>query len=138
MVGDMETSNQRPASFSVLTDRQQVAAATILAVCLLVMLTIAGMRYARRQKMIDIERPFEARQIELQIDINHATWPELTLLPEVSETMARRIMEYREIKGQFDSLDEIKQVKGIGPRTFELIQPYFEPLPNIPATAKVP
>jgi len=132
----METSNQRPASFSVLTDRQQVAAATILAICLLVMLATVGSRYLQRQQMIDIERPFEARNIELRIDLNQATWPELTLLPEVSETMARRIVEFREINGRFDSLDEIKQVSGIGPRTFELIQPYFEPLPNIPATAK--
>lgn len=131
----METSNQRPAVFSVLTDRQQVAAASILALCIIVMLATAVLRYARREKRINIERPFEARKIELRIDLNRATWPELTLLPEVSETMARRIVEFREIHGQFDSLDEIKQVHGIGPRTFELIQPYFEPLPNIPATA---
>lgn len=126
------------AQFPILTDRQQVAASVVLGVCILVMFTSWGLRKLRREHMIDVERPFERRQIELTIDLNQATWPELTLLPEISETMARRIVEYRDIKGRFESLDELKQVRGIGPRTFQQLRPYLEPVQPIPVTASQP
>lgn len=119
----------------LLTERQQLAASLILVICLSLMLLSWGMRSMRQERMIDIERPFERRKVELVIDVNHATWPELTLLPEISETMARRIVEYREIQGRFETLEDLKHVRGIGPRTFEQVQPYLSPIQPIPATA---
>ena len=121
---------REPSSFAptLLTDRQQLAAGGILFVCLVVMLGIAITRQFRGDRLINIERPFTPRRIEFRIDVNEAEWPELTLLPEVSETLARRIIEFREEQGRFESLDELQQVRGIGPRTLEQIQPYLEPL----------
>jgi comEA protein len=59
------------------------------------------------------------------IDINHADKEELKKLPRIGPTMAGRIIEYRNMNGPFTSLDELKNVKGIGKKTFELIEPYL-------------
>ena len=61
------------------------------------------------------------------VDINRADWWELDLLlPGVGETIARRIVEYREIHGPFQSVDELIEVQGIGPATLEGIKPYVK------------
>ncbi len=59
------------------------------------------------------------------IDINHADKEELEKLPRIGPAMAGRIIEYRNTNGPFTSLDELKKVKGIGKKTFELIKPYL-------------
>lgn len=128
------TEQPRKQADLVLTERQQYASAVVLVFCLAVMLANWGVRWLRGDRMIDIERPFERKSIELMLDLNQASWPELTLLPEISETMARRVVEYRDVQGPFESLEQLKQVRGIGPRTFEQVLPYLKPIAPIPAT----
>lgn len=53
------------------------------------------------------------------IDINTATLEELTVLPGIGPTIAGRIVEYRESNGSFRTIEDIKQVRGIGEATFE-------------------
>ncbi len=53
------------------------------------------------------------------ININTATAAELEALPRVGPTMAQRIIEYREANGPFATIEEIQNVPGIGPATFE-------------------
>ena len=43
-----------------------------------------------------------------------ATVKELDSLPGIGPTMAKRIEEYRQSKGAFTSIEDIKHVKGIG------------------------
>jgi comEA protein len=59
------------------------------------------------------------------IDINTATIKELEKLPRIGPAMANRIIEHRKTKGFFKSLNELKNVKGIGKKTFNLIKPYL-------------
>ncbi|MGV3605115.1 MAG: ComEA family DNA-binding protein [Planctomycetaceae bacterium] len=65
----------------------------------------------------------------MQIDINSADWPELALLPDIGETMAKRIAEDRKEKGKFSSPQDLARVKGIGPKTVENLAPYVAPIP---------
>jgi competence protein ComEA len=73
---------------------------------------------------IDAAEPLSAT---FQVDLNNADWPELTQLPEVGETLAKRIIESREQEGPFESTDALARVRGIGPKTLEKIQPFLRP-----------
>lgn len=60
------------------------------------------------------------------ININEASTVELTSLPGIGETYAQRIIEYRETNGDFTSVDELVNVRGIGERTLEKIKPFIK------------
>ncbi len=68
----------------------------------------------------------EVTQIMEPISINTATSVELTSLPGIGETYAQRIIEYRETNGDFTSVDDLVNVRGIGERTLEKIRPYIK------------
>jgi competence protein ComEA len=53
------------------------------------------------------------------ININTATTAELDTLPRIGPTMAQRIVEYREASGPFAAIEDVQNVPGIGPATFE-------------------
>ena len=53
------------------------------------------------------------------ISINHASLDSLTQLVGVGEITAQRIIDYRHEHGYFQTIDTIKNVKGIGEKTFE-------------------
>jgi len=56
------------------------------------------------------------------IDINTADADELETLPRIGPTTAQRIVEYRETYGPFEDVEDILEVPGIGPATFEGIR----------------
>ncbi|RKZ20289.1 hypothetical protein DRQ20_00160 [bacterium] len=58
------------------------------------------------------------------INVNTASREELTLIPGIGEVTAKRIVELRERKGRIRSLDELLEVKGIGPKKLEIIKKY--------------
>jgi competence protein ComEA len=53
------------------------------------------------------------------ININTATTAELEALPRIGPVTAQDIVEYREANGPFETIEEIQNVPGIGPATFE-------------------
>lgn len=55
-------------------------------------------------------------------NINFATTIELEALPGIGEKYAQRIIEYRTQNGPFQSIEEIKNVKGIGEAVFAKIR----------------
>ena len=64
--------------------------------------------------------------LDYKIDVNAANWVEWCQLPEIGETLARRIVEDREQNGPFRSIDELNRVSGLGPKTIEQIRPYLQ------------
>ena len=53
------------------------------------------------------------------ININTASIQELDTLPGIGEATANKIVNYREEKGKFNSIEEIKNVNGIGDKKYE-------------------
>ncbi|MCX7653570.1 MAG: helix-hairpin-helix domain-containing protein [Fervidobacterium sp.] len=61
-----------------------------------------------------------------KIDINTADIDELQKLPGIGPTKARAILDYRKNIGKFKSVEEIKNVKGIGEKTYEKLKDLIE------------
>jgi competence protein ComEA len=59
------------------------------------------------------------------ISLNTATQAELESLPEVGPSTAAAIIAYREAEGPFQTLEELMEVEGIGPATFEAVKPFI-------------
>ncbi|WP_081444920.1 ComEA family DNA-binding protein [Blastopirellula marina] len=104
-------------------------------VIVLLLLTVGASIYAwrdqnRRTHWIDIEQ-VEPQPAAYIVDINQADWPELTQLPGIGETLARRIIESRETLGPFLDHNDLQRVRGIGPRTLERLRPYLLPTADV-------
>ncbi len=59
------------------------------------------------------------------ISINSSSKDELMRLPGIGPAYAERIIAFRTEHGPFRTLEEVQNVKGIGPRTFERIKPFL-------------
>lgn len=53
------------------------------------------------------------------VNINTANQSELDTLPGIGPALAQRIIQYRETNGLFQSIEDLKNVSGIGDKNFE-------------------
>lgn len=60
------------------------------------------------------------------IDIDEATPEDLDAIPYVGPSLADKIIEFRAKRGKITNLDELLDVKGIGPKKLERIRPYLK------------
>jgi competence protein ComEA len=65
-------------------------------------------------------------QGRIQLSLNSIGAAELCDLPGIGPVLAERIVDYREQKGAFKSLDELKKVKGIGDKLYSKVLPYLK------------
>lgn len=80
-------------------------------------------------RLIEIDRQ-PPTDIEFLVDVNRANWPELAQLPGIGETLSKRIVSSRETQGPFIDHDDLRRVRGIGPKTLEKMRPYLRPMPS--------
>jgi competence protein ComEA len=66
------------------------------------------------------------------INLNTATLTELMQLPRVGPRTAERILAFRREHGPFQRSEELMNVKGIGPKAFQRLQPYITVDPRQP------
>jgi competence protein ComEA len=59
------------------------------------------------------------------INLNTATREELVALPGIGPAKAQAILDHRKAHGPFKSIDELKDVKGIGAKRFEKLKGEF-------------
>ncbi|MGA1198517.1 MAG: ComEA family DNA-binding protein [Candidatus Latescibacterota bacterium] len=72
------------------------------------------------------EMPEVTHQEDLQktllIDINSATEKDFQKLPGIGPSIAQRIVAYRLQIGKFNTVDDLTNVSGIGPKTLERLR----------------
>lgn len=73
-------------------------------------------------KSAEETEPVQAENQEKKININTATAEELDTLPGIGETLSKNIIKYREEVGGFQSIEDIKNIKRIGDKTFEKLK----------------
>ena len=64
-------------------------------------------------------------QSPARININTATSQQLQTLPGIREVLAQRIIDYRETYGNFNSIEELMNVSGIGEKKFDDIKEFI-------------
>lgn len=69
--------------------------------------------------------PADGPAAPVRIDLNRAGEAELDRLPGVGPVLARRIVEHRERHGRFHRVEELRAVRGIGPRLLERLRPHL-------------
>jgi competence protein ComEA len=133
--------NQRPKQpetdhepWPLLRHADQATVATLVLFALVGMAAYWYVHGGHRGELIEIDRAatLTARYL---VDINTAQWPELAELPDLGETLARRIVESRAEAGPFGDHRDLLRVNGIGPRTLEKLRPYLMPMPDQNAVA---
>lgn len=61
-------------------------------------------------------------EVPQKVNINTAAVGLLESLPGIGETLAQRIVDYRIAHGYFQSVDDLKEVEGIGAAVFEKVK----------------
>ena len=85
-------------------------------------------------------KPYAGRKTPARVEINTADSAAWAALPGIGPVLSRRIIRYRQAKGGFSTLDEIQQVYGLRPETWQSIRPflYLDPASLPSANSPVP
>ncbi|MBC1419041.1 helix-hairpin-helix domain-containing protein [Listeria fleischmannii] len=67
-----------------------------------------------------------SNQKEQKINVNQASISDLQGVPGIGEAKAKAIFDYREKEGLFQTIDDLKNVSGIGAKTVEKLKEYLE------------
>jgi competence protein ComEA len=94
-----------------------------------------GLRGGLRGGLVELERA-ERKTAHFEVDINSADWPELIQLPQIGQTLAKRIVESRRLHGPFRDHEDLLRVRGLGPKTLDRIRPHLRPMPDQGTIAK--
>lgn len=66
-----------------------------------------------------------ASAVSYPINLNTATVEELTSINGLGESRASAIIEYRDYLGGYTSVEQIKEISGIGDATYSKLAPYL-------------
>jgi len=84
----------------------------------------AGINFAIKVNA-NIERVVKVGSHIAQIDINRASYEDLLDAGGIGHSLAKKIIAYRASHGIFNSLEELKEIKGIGDHRVEKLKEIF-------------
>jgi len=61
----------------------------------------------------------------IPLDLNRVSLEDLCLIPGIGESLAQEIIVYRERRRGFRSIEELKNVKGIGEKKWKDLKKFF-------------
>ena len=77
------------------------------------------------EKNYDYDVPVSVLKLfssENRCDINSASLADLVSLPGIGESIAQDIVNYRKVNGNFKTIEELKNIKGIGDKKYNEIK----------------
>jgi competence protein ComEA len=128
--GAINNSRDRWSRFILLHPDNQSVIAILLIVGLVALVGLWLWHGWIQGSVVEIDNA-EPLPYRFSVDVNEASPAELAQLPDIGETMAERIVKARQTTGGFRSIDELRNVRGIGPKTFEKLRPYVRPVPHV-------
>lgn len=102
--------------------RRETIILLLLVVCLIVLNVV---NYVKKEQL-KAHHVLYVEELSVEISINEADSNDLESLPGIGPTLAHRIIEYRHEHGNFKTLEELKNVRGIGEKLFQKIFPYVK------------
>lgn len=94
--------------------------------------TVPSVSYESQSTEIDTQYDIKSGEsddenisVSFPININTCTVQELTAVEGIGESRAESIIQYREYLGGYTSVDQIKNIKGIGEKLYEKVFPYL-------------
>ena len=95
----------------------------LIAVALLMIFAVCAALYVNRLPRRIVAEPVHAVHVETpKLNVNVASKEELCTLEGIGETLAERILKYREENGGFETMEELLNVEGIGEGKLNAIQ----------------
>ena len=71
------------------------------------------------EETMDSEKMDKKEMVIEKVNINTADMVQLMQLPGVGEGTAKKIIDYRNSNGQFETVDQLKSIPGIGDKKYE-------------------
>lgn len=69
--------------------------------------------YQKKNSVLDLENVINERKSYRQLNLNNASLKDLAKNPEIGPFLAAAIVDFRNAYGPFQSLEELKLIKGI-------------------------
>ena len=76
--------------------------------------------------LADIVNVMGSEKLYAKVDVNKASLEEFIEVPYIGEYTARNIVFYRRANGPFVSIEQLKNVKGIRDKNFNIFKRYLE------------
>ncbi len=73
-------------------------------------------------KTVSMPKSANETPATLVVNLNTATVAQLELLPGIGPAIAQRIVDYRTANGNFSTIEQLMEVKGIGQATFDKLK----------------
>jgi competence ComEA-like helix-hairpin-helix protein len=115
-----------PTPRQALIARTEQAILVLLALGLVVGVAWRAVSYWRiGQEPLEVVAPSDGPSY--RVNVNTAEWTELSLVPGLGPKLSQRIVERREAlpDRRFQSLDDLRGVKGIGDKVLSKLKPYL-------------
>ena len=107
-----------------LRQADQLLLGSLLIVLLVLLIACRGKMSGWGQAEIEILSQ-QPREYYYAIDINRASWVEWAQLDGIGEVMARRIVDERQRHGPFQSIEDLRRVRGVGTNLIEKLRPFL-------------